>query len=79
MLRIRHQIKPRGTLDIGSNHIGESQLELANSTADFERRSFDAGRGDAVVDVVIDSAKKWLLCPPQPVGISELFTQNALI
>ena len=67
LLRIGHQVEPGRTLDIGRDYVGKSRLELANSAADFERRPANAGRCDAIVNVIVDPAQKRLLIPRQPI------------
>src|SRR5262245_25635411 len=68
-LRIGDTIEPRSLLDVGRNHVCEPSLQVADAPADLEREAGTAGRGDAIVKILIDETEDALALPhPAMIG-----------
>ena len=76
-LRIRDAVEPRRGLNVGCHHLGQPLLEVADAAADLDGAAAPAGRGDAVVEIVVDEAQNRLALPHSAV-IHELIGCRAL-
>src|SRR5262249_52460552 len=62
-LRVGNAIEPRRALDVGRDHVGEPPLQVADAAADLERQAETAGRGDAIVKILVDETEHALALP----------------
>ncbi len=57
LLRVGDGVEPGRELDVSRDHVAEAVLKIADAAADLDRCARHTGRGNAIVEVVVNGAQ----------------------